>query len=314
MMRSLFISLGLLAFACPLLAQSAFNPVEAARHGWSSEQDRSPEWFLAQNAKLNRAIAALQPHKKGVVDAFVVAIALDSDPVFRREAGEAAKVLARRYNAASRTILLTAGSDDSATGAPQGSPDNLAMALAAVSARMDPAEDVLVLFTTSHGDAQTGLAYRDNGKGFGMIAPARMAALLDEKRFKRRVVMISACYSGVFVPLLTSADTVIVTAASSRRTSFGCAPGNDWTFFGDALINNALRKPQPFAKAADEAVNLIAGWETQNRLDQSNPQVFVGDSVAAWLDPLEAKMPRSASGLVGQPAIASVAKSEVSSR
>ena len=56
MMRTLFISLGLLVFACPLLAQSSFNPVEAARHGWSSEQDRSPEWFLAQNAKLNRAI------------------------------------------------------------------------------------------------------------------------------------------------------------------------------------------------------------------------------------------------------------------
>ncbi len=305
MMRNLVIAFGLLAVTCPLLAQSAYNPIERAKNGWTSEQDRSPKWHLAQHQKLNRAIAALQPQKKGVVDIFVVAIALDSDPVFQREASETAKVLARRYNATGRTILLTAGSSEDAIGVPQGSPDNLATALAAVAARMDPAEDVLVFYSTSHGDAQTGLAYRDGEKGFGMIAPTRLAAMLDEKQFKRRIILISACFSGIFVPLLTNSDSVIVTAASSKRTSFGCAPGNDWTFFGDALINNALRKSQPFARAADEAVALIADWETQNRLDQSNPQIFIGDDVSAWLGPLEAKLPKVASNPVGQPALAS---------
>jgi hypothetical protein len=304
MMGKLWASLGLLAITCPLLAQSTFNPIEAAKNGWSAEQDRSPEWLLAQHRKMDGAIAALLPQKKGVVDTYVIAIALDSDPVFAREASEAAKVLSRRYNAAGRTILMVAGADEKAAGIPQGSPDNLAKALAAVAARMDAKEDVLLLYTTSHGDPQTGLAYRDGTKGVGMIAPVRMAALLDDNRFKRKIVLISACYSGTFVPLLTSADSVIVTAASSRRTSFGCAPGNDWTFFGDALINHALRKSQAFEKASEEALSLIQTWETQHKLQSSDPQVFVGESAQSWLGPLETRIPKAATIPVGQPAVA----------
>ena len=49
----------------------------------------------------------------GTVDAYVVSIALDSDPVFGREARVAGDVLQRRYGAQGRTIVL-AGSDGSA--------------------------------------------------------------------------------------------------------------------------------------------------------------------------------------------------------
>ena len=80
----------------------------------------------------------MQPQRKGVVDAYVVAVALDSDPVFSREAREAGKVLSRRYDAAGRTIVLagTDGSGDSKL--PRGSPDNIAAALARVAEVMDP--------------------------------------------------------------------------------------------------------------------------------------------------------------------------------
>src|SRR3546814_18008485 len=70
-------------------------------------------------------------------------------------------------------------------------------------------------------------------------------------------LLLSACHAGVFVPFLRSPDTAIVTAASADRTSFGCRAQNDWTFFGDALINHALRKPQPLMVAAEEARRLI---------------------------------------------------------
>ena len=49
---------------------------------------------------MTRALATLQPQRKGVVDAYVVTVGLDSDPVFGREAREAGKVLSRRYDAA----------------------------------------------------------------------------------------------------------------------------------------------------------------------------------------------------------------------
>lgn len=287
----------------PATGQQGFNPVEAANNGWSMEQNRSAAWHLAQHKRLGSAIAALQPQRPGSIDAYVVSIGLDSDAVFGREAGEAANVLSRRYGAAGRTIYLAAGADDKDTGTPQGSPANLATALAAVAAKMDVKEDVLILFATTHGDPNSGLAYRDRENGIGMIAPIRLAALLDGLGFERRMILLSACYAGVFLPLLTNENSIIVTAAASNRTSFGCAPGNDWTFFGDALINNSLRKPQLFKKATDEASALIAGWESSKQLLASRPQTFVGDKANVWLDPLEARMPKTTTPKVGKAAI-----------
>lgn len=289
----------------PAAGQQVFDQVEAAKNGWSMEQNRSAAWHLAQHKRLATAIAALQPQRNGVIDAYVVSIGLDSDPVFGREAGEAAKVLSRRYSAAGHVIQLAAGADDQGQGVPQGSPANLATALAAVAAKMNLKEDVLILFTTSHGDPNSGLAYRDGEKGVGMIAPSRLASLLDDLGFERRMILLSACYSGVFLPLLTNENSIIVTAAASNRTSFGCAPGNDWTFFGDALINNGLRKAQPFDKATDEAVAFIAEWENSNKLIPSRPQKFIGDKAGIWLNALEARMPKTDTPKVGKPAIES---------
>lgn len=287
----------------PAIGQQGFNPIEAAKNGWSMEQNRSAAWHLAQHKRLATAIAALQPQRPGMIDVYVVSIGLDSDPVFGREAGEAAKVLSRRYNATGRTIFLTAGADATVTGVPQGSPPNLATALAAIAAKMNLKEDVLILFATTHGDPDSGLAYRDGDNGIGMIAPMRLANLLDGLEFERRMILLSACYSGIFVPLLTNENSIIVTAAAANRTSFGCAPGNDWTFFGDALINNGLRKSQPFEKATEEAIGLIAKWENSKQLIPSRPQTFFGDKTNVWLSPLEARIPKTETPKVGKAAI-----------
>jgi Peptidase C13 family len=288
--------------AGPSSSQIGFDNHSAAENGWSMEQNRSAAWHLAQHRRLSTALATLQPQRKGVIDAYVVSIGLDSDPVFGREAGEAEKVLARRYGAAGRSIFLAAGAGPESSGTPQGSPPNLATTLAAIAAKMNVKEDVLILFATAHGDPKLGLVYRDGGAGAGMIAPKRLASLLDDLGIERRVIILSACFSGVFVPILSNEDTVIVTAASSQRTSFGCAPGNDWTFFGDAFINNALRKPQSLDKANDEARSLITLWEAGRGLVPSDPQLFVGEKAQLWLDALEARMPKTETPKVGRPA------------
>jgi hypothetical protein len=123
------------------IGQQPFNPQEAAQNGWSMEQNRSAAWHLAQHKKLGTALDALLPQRPGTVDTYVITIGLDSDPVFGREAGEAAKVLSRRYGSTGRTIFLAAGADDKSTGTPQGSPPNLATALAAIAGRTDPVRD-----------------------------------------------------------------------------------------------------------------------------------------------------------------------------
>jgi hypothetical protein len=268
------------------------------------QRGQSARAMLAERRRLDAALAALQPQRRGTVDAYVVAVALDSDPVFAREAREAGRVLTRRYGAAGRTITL-AGPDGRSAGLPKGSLTALTLVLARIAELMDPAEDVLVLYSTSHG-AQVGLAYHDGDSGFGILSPSRLGSVLGELGIRRRIVLLSACYSGVFVPFLRSPDTVLVTAASAERTSFGCQAENDWTFFGDALVNNALRKPQPLTAAAAEAHQAIAGWEATFDLQPSQPQVAIGEAVGQWLPALEARIPRDATSPVGAPAISSM--------
>ena len=265
------------------------------------ERGRSAKAMLADRRRLDAALAGIQPQRKGVVDAYVISIALDSDPVFGREAREAGNVLTRRYGAAGRSITL-AGTDGSGPSRlPGGSIESLTLALARVAEVMDPNEDVLILYSTSHGAPQ-GIAYHDGDEGFGILSPARLASLLDELGIKRRVLLLSACYSGVFIPNLAGENTAMVTAASSQRTSFGCRAENDWTFFGDAMINHALRKPEPLAAASAEAVKMIGGWESANKLEPSEPQVSIGEGVARWLAPLEAQIPKAVTAPIGKPA------------
>src|SRR5688572_27660262 len=239
------------------------------------QRGQSARAMLAERRRLDAALAALAPQRRGTIDAYVVSVALDSDPVFAREAREAGKVLTRRYDAAGRTITL-AGPDGRSAEHPKGSLTALTVVLARIAEVMDPAEDVLVLYSTSHG-ATVGLAYHDGDSGYGILAPSRLGLVLGELGIRRRIVLLSACYSGVFVPFLRTPDTAIVTAASAERTSFGCQADNDWTFFGDALVNNALRKPQPLASATAEASKAIAGWEASYDLEPSQPQVAIGE-------------------------------------
>jgi hypothetical protein len=283
---------------------SGTNPAEFSASldlGPNLERGRAAKAELAEHRRLSAALAAVAPQRKGVVDAYVLVVGLDSDPVFGREAREAGKVLSRRFDAAGRTLVLAGIDGRGGVALPMGSLHALSLALARVAELADPAEDVLVLYTTGHG-LPYGITYHDGDEGFGVLTPARLSALLAELGLANRLLILSACYSGAFVPALYSETTALFTAASAARTSFGCAAENDWTFFGDAMINRALRKPQPLAAASTEALKLVAEWEAGRKLEPSYPQVSIGSRVDSWLKPLEARMPKTATPPVGKPA------------
>jgi hypothetical protein len=260
----------------------------------------APAQQPTDSQRLQTALSRLQPERPAVVDAYVVVAALDADPVFNREAREAGRVLARRFDAGGRTIVLAhdEGDDKADVGA---SPDELARALDGVAARMNRDEDVLVLYTTSHGSPDAGLNFRDPERGEAVITPAQLATILDHAGAKNRLVMLQACFSGQFVPALAGPRTVIATAASSMKSSFGCSAGNDWTFFGYALINEAMRQPDTFVRQFRRAFVKILGWEKHADFEPSSPQISVGSDTAGWLAALDAREPKTASVPVGRP-------------
>lgn len=251
-------------------------------------------------ARIAAALAELRPERPGVVDAFVVVAALDSDPVFNREAREAGRVLASRFDATGRTIVLAEDeSDDRAAAA--GTPAHLALALARAAALMNRGEDVLVFYATSHGTPRAGINYKHETHGTGVIAPGQLAAMLDAHGFQNRLIVIQACYSGQFVPPLAAPRTVVATAASAMDPSFGCSPGNDWTFFGHALINQAMRQADSFARQFRRALVTIIGWEQKLGIEPSNPQIKIGSDSQGWLAALDSRAHAVPARPVGRP-------------
>ena len=287
----------MLAFAMLPVGAGAEQPTRPYAPKWNQViTPITPAVREAEQRSLAAALGGLRRQRPGVVDAYVVVAALDGDPVFAREAREAGRVLSRRYDAEGRTIVLTAGQD-----APvRASPESLKAALERAGALADPREDVIVLYATTHGSREEGLRYRDSGREISHIGPAALAGMLAGSGAANRLVILSACYSGMFLPHLATDRSVVIAAAAPDRPSFGCDPGNDWTYFGDALVNRALRKPQRLAAAFAEAKNLVTGWEKRGNLRTSNPQISIGRSAAAWLTPLERRAPRQATRPVGR--------------
>ena len=156
------------------------------------ERDRTARWRLAEHRRLTAALDRLAPERSGVIDAYVVVAALDSDPVFAREARASAVVLARRYGAEGRTIVLAGPDGRGGAALPMGSPAALDLVLARVAEVMNPAEDVLILYTTSHG-AGFGLYYNDGDQGYGAIGPAHLWRELSDLGIRNRLILLSAC-------------------------------------------------------------------------------------------------------------------------
>jgi hypothetical protein len=111
------------------------------------------------------------------------------------------------------------------------------------------------------------------------LTPAMLKGMLDRSGIKQRIVVVSACHSGSFIPTLANANTLVIAAARADRTSFGCADKRQWTYFGDAYFNRALRQETSFRKAFDRARRLIARWETKGRLVPSLPQIMGGEAL-----------------------------------
>lgn len=242
-----------------------------------------------QEALLRAAAAQLELHRPGVVDLYAIAVAGSAaEEVFRREAQSARALLEERFDAKGRAALL-ANSPTTAGTAPLATADNLCRMIEEAAARMDPEEDVLLLFLTSHG--KRGLfSLRRPGLAPESLRPEALDRMLDESGVRWRVVIISACHSGSFIPALRDRRTLVLTAAAADRTSFGCKDENHFTYFGKALIDEELRRTHSFLAAFEAARGAIAAREAAEGFAPSLPQAYVGEEMRAKLDELERRL------------------------
>jgi hypothetical protein len=245
-----------------------------------------PREALRQHELLDAALDGLAPQRPGRLDVYVIAAGLWGDHVFESEASRTAQALSDNFGARGRTVVLSAGGGPERT-LPAANPNNLHIVLGRVGQLIDPDEDLVVVFLTSHG-GPTGMALLEQNRMRGSLAPTALRAALDEAGIRQRVVIISACYSGIFVPALADDATVVLTAAARDRTSFGCQPEREWTYFGDAVVNQGLLAGKPLMQSFTDGLALITAWERRDGLVASNPQQHLGARALSLVEQAEA--------------------------
>lgn len=240
---------------------------------------------LAQPALLDAAFSHLMPQVKGKADIYTIGLAGSSDQdVFVKEMNGGLESLARVFALDGRVVRL-ANHFDTANTLPAASRQNFAATVRAVAQIMDRDEDVLLLFMTSHG-SNNGVSLVLAGAFYADLSPTDVATVLDREGIKNRIVIVSACYSGVFLKPLANENTIVITAADEDHPSFGCSNDREWTYFGDALFSHSLRPGGNIEEAFLDAKVAIAQWEARDGVTPSNPQGYFGHVLMDKLAPL----------------------------
>jgi hypothetical protein len=196
--------------------------------------------------------------------------------VFAEEIKMAAQQVGHRYDSHRRSLLLVNDRRDLIT-LPLATHDNLRYALRQIAAVMDQERDVLFLALSSHGSENGLLSVSNTGlpPALGLSATT-LGIFLRESGIRWKVIVVSACYSGAFIEPLADSHTIVITAASKTRTSFGCSDERHLTYFGEAFYRDALPGARTLRAAFESARQNIRQREKQERVRPSQPQSYFG--------------------------------------
>lgn len=253
--------------------------------------DSYEDLLYEQPRLVDAAVAGLRASTPGAPGLFALGFAGDAEEnVFRNEVAYLPKLLAARFGAAGRTLQLI-NSPYTFTHTPLATRSNLERALAGLAKRMDPANDILLLFLTSHGSPDRHLYVAMGNFPLDQLTPRDIRDALDGAGIRWRVIVISACYSGGFIPALREPHTLVITAARADRPSFGCGSDSQLTWFGKAFLVDGLNASTDFRTAFATARARIAQWERRDHETPSEPQIQEGPLMAAKLAQWRASLP-----------------------
>lgn len=223
-----------------------------------------------QRQLLDAALAALKPREAGRTNLYLLTVAGDGkQEVFHRETGFVREQFDRDFGTAGRSLALINSRNTVAT-APLATLTSLRESLQRIGTLMDKDNDILFLYLTSHGSRTHEFSLDMERMDFADIKAAELAQLLKDSGIRHKVVVISACFAGGFIPLLKDEHTLVIAAARQDRTSFGCSDENDFTYFGRAFFKEALPKSRSFPEAFRRAEKLIGEWEDRDAESEEN--------------------------------------------
>lgn len=128
-----------------------------------------------------------------------------------------------------------------------------------------------LVYFSSHGAPQGVVVDQQ------FLPPAVLASMLDSTCGQRpTVVIISACFSGVFVPPLASPNRMVLTAARPDRSSFGCGEADKYPYF-DQCVLESMPSVGDFAGLGTTVQGCVARREIKEGMrPPSEPQLYIG--------------------------------------
>jgi len=157
--------------------------------------------------------------------------------------------------------------------------------------RADPQTISNALWDLSNRTSGGCLIYfSSHGSGDGVVvgekvyAPDALADVVSNSCGDRpTIVIISACFSGVFVPALSGPNRFVMTAARPDRSSFGCGSDNKYPYF-DTCFLQSMPATHDFPDLAVAVKQCVSNLEKKTGMSPpSQPQVSIGDKVVAEL-------------------------------
>jgi hypothetical protein len=269
--------------SAPASASSSDSDDSDDSDNWPNQAPSPEQVIYAQPGMVRQAIARLSPRVPDKTNLYLVTFAGDGgEDVFRNEAEYAAQLFSKRFGSTAHAVVLE-NNPSTLQSHPLADWSNLEDTLDQLTHVMKPDEDILVLYMTSHGDEDHNLLVDMDPLPLDQIGAPDLAGILKKRAFKWKVVVVNACYSGGFVPDLRGPGTLVLTAARTDRSSFGCGSDSDITYFGKAWLVDALNKTDNLVDAFQFAKNDIASWEKEQKLTPSEPQIDVGSGIAQQL-------------------------------
>jgi len=138
--------------------------------------------------------------------------------------------------------------------------------------------EACLVYMTSHGDERGFFLKADKR----MLSPSALDQALSQGCGGRpTVLVVSACHSGTFINEQTRRpNRIILAAAATDRTSFGCGAEDDFTYYDQCFLQqlDGAATWRELAQATQGCVQTLERRLGVRR--ESRPQLFVGAEVA----------------------------------
>ncbi|GEK43850.1 hypothetical protein AJO04nite_11080 [Acinetobacter johnsonii] len=245
--------------------------------------------FYAQSRLLNKALESVQYGEFAQSHWYFLGVAGASyQDVFRSEVERIKEQFDTRFGTLGRSMMLV-NNPATRTEIPIASKHSIEMALRRMGQQMNRESDVLFLYMTSHG-LPNQFEMENAPLDLTQVDPKWLRETLDASGIRWRVIVISSCFSGSFVPALQNDNTLIITASAADRQSFGCTNEADYTYFGRAFFDQAMREQSSIETAFSQAQKTVSQWETAQGFEPSEPQWSMGKNMELMLPQLEQRL------------------------